>query len=65
MSAITNQSGLVSDRFKIDFLPGPAHVGELFLVGEDGIQCLGDLIDIQEPYYMDAINKTVPEHMNT
>jgi len=50
MTAVANESRLISDRFEIYFLPRSAHLGQLFGIREDGVECLGDLIDVKEAH---------------
>jgi hypothetical protein len=50
VTTIADQRRLVPDGLKIDLLPGPPHFSELLLVGQDGVESLGNLVNVEEPH---------------
>jgi len=51
MAAVADERGLIPDRLEINFLPGSAHLSQLLLIRENGVERLRNLIDVQEAHY--------------
>lgn len=65
MATVADKCRLVSNRLEIDLFPRTTHFCKLLLICEDGIQCLGDLVDIEESHFEgegDESSKGEPGH---
>jgi hypothetical protein len=47
MPAVANKGGLISNRLEIDLGPRPAHLSHLLGVGDDRVESLSDLINVE------------------
>ena len=50
VAAVAYERGLIPHRLKVDLGLRAAHLHELLLVRQDGVECLGHLVDIQEAH---------------
>jgi hypothetical protein len=51
VSAIADECRLIPDRLEVDLLPRTAHFCKLLLIGEDSIQSLRNLVDVEESHW--------------
>ncbi len=55
MATIADKCRLVSNGLEIDLFPRTTHFCKLLLISKDGIQGLGDLIDIEESHFCGSV----------
>jgi len=49
--AVADECRLVPNGLEVDLFPRTAHLGKLLLIGEDCIQGLGNLVDVEESHW--------------
>jgi hypothetical protein len=64
VTAVADECRLVSNGLEVDLFPRSTHLCKLLLIGEDSIQRLSDLVDVEESHWYksttesDCCNKT-------
>ena len=50
MPAIADECRLIPNGLEVDLFPRPAHLRKLLLIGEDSVQSLSNLVDVEESH---------------